>query len=252
IVLMANDLLSTLTIYLINIFIRSNGSESTVGLYQAANSITNQYSGMVFAALAMDYFPRLSAAASDNATMHTIVNRQTEIVALLIAPAATLLILSAPLAIKILLTSEFFPILELMRWMGLGILIRALSFPMAYISFAKGNKKLFFWMEGIGCNILTLLLSCIFFHFFGLIGLGYAMVADNFLCLIIYYCVNRSIYDYHFSASSLRLLLLSLTVGLLSFLASQISTPATSYSLMALIFLLSLIMAYRLLRQKLH
>lgn len=252
VVLMANDLLSTLTIYLINVFIRSNGSESAVGLYQAANSITNQYSGMVFAALAMDYFPRLSAAASDNIAMHTIVNRQTEIVSLLIAPAATLLILSAPLAIKILLTPEFFPILDLMRWLGVGILIRALSFPMAYISFAKGNKKLFFWMEGIGCNIITLLLSCIFFHLFGLIGLGYAMVADNFLCLIIYYCVNRKIYAYRFSSSSLRFMLLAITAGILSFLASQISTPAIAYSLMSVIFLLSLAVAYISLRKKLQ
>lgn len=252
IVLMANDLLSTLTTYLINIFIRSNGSESAVGLYQAAYSITNQYSGVIFATLAMDYFPRLSEAASDTGKMNQLVNRQTEIVALLMAPAATLLILSSPLAIRILLTPDFFPILDLMRWMGLGILIRALSLPMGYISFAKGNKKLFFWMEGIGCNLLTLLLSCIFFHFFGLIGLGYALVADNSICLITYYCVNRSIYDYRFSATSLRLLSVSLSIGIIGFIASQFSSEPVSYTLMAAIFILSLIIAYKSLRQKTH
>lgn len=250
VVLMANDLLSTLTTYLINIFIRHAGSESAVGLYQAANSITNQYSGMVFAALAMDYFPRLSAAASDNGEMKAIVNRQTEIVSLLIAPAATLLILSAPLAIKILLTPDFYPILDLMRWMGLGILIRALSFPMAYISFAKGNKKFFFWMEGIGCNMLTLGLSCIFFHFFGLLGLGYALVADNAACLIIYYFANRKLYSYNFSRTSFLSLLMALSAGIAVFMLSQIPDPVIAYTGMAIGFLLSLTVALKQLKKK--
>ncbi|MDE6576606.1 MAG: O-antigen translocase [Muribaculaceae bacterium] len=247
--LMANDLFCTLASYLINIFIRQHGSETTVGLYQAANSITNQYSGLVFAALAMDYFPRLSNVASDNSTMRDVVNRQTEVVALVIAPAATLLILSAPLAIRILLTTDFLPIVELMRWMGLGILIRALSMPMAYISFAKGNKKLFFWMEGVGCNILTLVLSCGFFYYFGLMGLGYALVADNALCLIIYYFINHNLYEYRFTPNSLLFILLSIIFGILSFVSSFIPTASLAYLSMSLSFIISLLLGIKVLRK---
>ncbi|MDE6143867.1 MAG: oligosaccharide flippase family protein, partial [Muribaculaceae bacterium] len=50
ILLMANDLIASLVQYVLNVFINSLGSTDSVGLYQSANSITNQYAGMVFAA----------------------------------------------------------------------------------------------------------------------------------------------------------------------------------------------------------
>ncbi|MDE6795766.1 MAG: O-antigen translocase [Muribaculaceae bacterium] len=249
--LMANDLIMSLVQYLTNIFIKNYGSTDAVGLYQAANSVTNQYSGMVFTAMAMDYFPRLSKVASDNNEMRNVVNRQTEIVALIITPASTLLILTAPIVIRLLLTSEFLTITPLMRWMGLGILIRALSIPMGYISFAKGNRKLFFWFEGIICNGMTLVYSCIFYYFFGLIGLGYALVADNLSCLILYYIVNRHMYDYRFSKESAINLGLAIAIGTLVFYASLIESVALSYSIMTVLTVISIIYAFIVLRKKL-
>lgn len=249
--MMSNDLLLSLVQYLINIFIKMHGSTDAVGLYQAANSITNQYSGMVFAAMAMDFFPRLSKVVGDNEEMRKVVNRQSEIVALIIAPAAALLILTAPLVIRLLLTGEFLPVVPLMRWMGLGILIRALTFPMGYIAFAKGNRRIFFWMEGILCNGLTLLYSCVFYHFFGLIGLGYALVADNLTCMLIYYIVNHRLYNYSFDRDTALYYVVALLSGLAVFGASFISSRALSYSLMALMLLAILIWSLFSLRSKL-
>lgn len=250
-ILMANDMIVTAITYVINLVIRTVGSIDEVGLYQAANSATAQYSGLVFAAMAMDYFPRLTKAASDNPRMHDIVNRQTEIVSLIIAPAASLLILTAPLVIEILFTSQFSPILPLMRWMGLGIAFRALAFPMAYITFAKGNKKVFFILEGIVCNTLTLSLSCLGYYIFGLIGLGYALVLDNALCLIIYYIVNRNLYGYGFSKDSMRKMLSAITVTGACFAASFMHSTAASYAIMSIVCVAAIIWATFNLRDKL-
>lgn len=233
IILMASDLIGTLITYVVNLFIRTFGSYEDVGLYQAANSATAQYSGMVFAAMAMDYFPRLTKAASDNTLMHGIVNRQTEIVSLIITPAASLLILTAPLVIKVLFTEQFNSIIPLMRWMGLGIMFRALMMPMAYITFAKGNKKVFFYLEALLCNILTFSLSCLGFYFFGLIGLGYALVADNALCILIYYVVNRRLYGYRFSRAALTVMSIAVMLTTACFLCSLIENVSLSYTLMS-------------------
>ncbi len=249
--LMANDLILSLVQYLINIFIKSHGSTDTVGLYQAANSITNQYAGVVFTAMAMDYFPRLSKVVNDNIEMRSVVNRQSEIVALIITPASALLILTAPIVIRLLLTSEFLTITPLMRWMGLGILIRALTFPMGYIAFAKGNRKLFFWFEGILCNGMTLAYSCLFYYFFGLIGLGYALVADNLSCLILYYIVNRRLYNYRFSREAAMNMGLAILIAALVFCASLIQSAVWSYTIMTLLTLLSILYAVIFLRRKL-
>lgn len=200
--LMLTTLAGTASIYLLNVIVRGMGDTDTVGLYQAANSITNQYSGLVFAAMAVDYFPRLASASGNRAAMRRTVNRQSEIVALIIAPIVTLLILTAPLVIRILLTEEFAGVAPLMRWMGLGVLIKALSYPMGYMSFAKGDKTLFFKLEGIWANILFLGCSILGFRLFGLIGLGYAMVAENILYLISVRVVCGRVYGYRFSAAA--------------------------------------------------
>lgn len=248
IVLMAGDLLATLVTYLINLYVRIYGNLDDVGLYQAANSITNQFSGVIFAALAMDYFPRLSKVAGDNKEMNSVVNRQSEIVSWLITPAMALLILSAPLLIRVLLSENFHTIMPLMRWMGLGMLIRAFAFPMAYITFAKGNKKVFFILEGIVANIMTLVLSCLFFHWFGLIGLGYALVADNALCFLLYFIVNNRLYGYIFSKASA----LNFTLGVLltggCFVFSCLDSVSLSYSLMGVMSAFAVAWAFLSLR----
>ncbi len=94
-----------------------------------------------FAAMSLDYFPRLAAVAADNDRMNETVNRQSEIMALVLGPISIAVILTAPVLIKLLLTESFYPVLGLMRWMGLGVLLKGLQFPMGYIAFAKNNKN---------------------------------------------------------------------------------------------------------------
>lgn len=249
-VLMSGDLIATLVGYLINLFVRVIGSVDDVGLYQAANSVTNQFSGVVFAVLSMEYFPRLASLAQDNEKMIGVVNRQSEIVAWLMTPAMMLLILSAPLLIRVLLSTEFHGIIPLMKWMGLGMLLRAFYFPMAYITYAKGNKRVFLIMEGVVMNTLTLVLSCLFYYWLGLIGLGYALVVDNILCFIIYYIVNRRLYSYTFSkmVSGNYFLGLIMTAG--CFVFSFFSSSGLSYSLMGVITALAIIWSVVNLKQK--
>ena len=250
IVLMASDLIGSLMIYMINLFLRYFGSVDEVGLYQAANSVTNQYAGLVFAAMAMDYFPRLSKTCADNAEMRKIVNRQTEIVSFLIAPAMCLLILSAPLVIRVLLSSEFFEIIPLMRWFGLGVLVKALSYPMGYISLAKGNKRVFFILEGIAGNLLYLISGCIFFYFFGLIGLGYSLVAEQSVMLIVYFIVNNRLYKYNFSPGAAVSAGVASVLGILCFCSSLFESEALSYSLMSLFAVISIIWCFLSLKKK--
>lgn len=239
VLMMASDLIGSGCTYLLNIFLRVRSDYNTVGLYQAANSVTGQYAGMVFAAMAMDYFPRLSKAASDNKAMAAVVCRQQEIVSLIIAPAMCLLILTAPVIIPVLLTEQYRPVLPLMRWFGLGVLMQALAYPMGYISFAKGNKKLFFWLEGVFGNLLTLLLSCLGFGLFGLNGLGYALVADHLICMAVYYSVNRRLYGFRFSGAALRQTALAIMMGGGCFASSLISDQVVSYILMAAVFIVA-------------
>ncbi len=231
-VLVTNDVTSSLCTYLINTYIRFRSDLSEVGLYQAANSMTMQYAGIVFSAIIMDYLPRLSAVADNNILLRRVVNRQSEIVAYVTAPLLCLLIIFSPLAVRILLADSFMPVVTLMRWMCLGVIMRALMLPMGYIAFAKDNRRLFFWLEGVGGNTLTLVLSIGLYHYYGLMGLAYALVADNALCIIIYYVINRNYYRYRFSRRAMVAYIFAILSGLSVLMMSAIGHTALSYTLM--------------------
>ena len=252
IVLVTSDAIGTGCNYLVNLFIRTFGALENVGLFQAANSVTNQYSGVVFTAMMLDFFPRLSEAAGDNGKVRTIVNRQMEIVSLIACPLICLLILTSPLVISILLTDEFLPILPLMRWLGAGVMIKALMFPLGYIAFAKDNRRLFFWLEGVYGNVMFLVLSCLGYYFFGLIGLGYSLIVDCTLCFLVYYVVNSRLYAYSFSAEAVREGLIAVALAAGCFLSSFFENDALAYGLMGGITVLAIVRSAVTLRRKIR
>lgn len=249
-ILMASDLIGSACTYILNIFLRMMDGLNTVGLFQAANSLTNQYSSIVFAAMAMDYLPRLTAVSNDNKEMNDVVNRQSEIVSFIIMPVVCLVLLFAPLVIKILYTTEFLDALNLLQWMSMGILVKALSYPMGYITFAKDNKKLFFWLEGILGNFQTLILSIIGFYIFGLNGLGYALLADSILCFAIYLIVNNRMYSYTLTTSVSQCFLLAIILPAITYLTLQISTEITRYALATLTVTISIIISYKQIKKR--
>lgn len=250
IVLASADWIGMGCTYLVNLFIRSHGALENVGLFQAANSVTNQYAGVVFTAMMLDFFPRLSEAAGDNLKVRNIVNRQLEVVSLIACPLICLLILTSPLVISILLTDEFESILPLMRWLGAGVMIKALMHPLGFIAFAKDNRRLFFWLEGIYCNLMFLLLSCACYYYFGLIGLGYSLIIDCTQCFIVYYIVNHRLYGYSFSREAIVETLVAVFLTLGCFGCSFISDTLLSYCMMGAVTAAAIGRSAWLLRRK--
>lgn len=242
-VLMAGSIFGTIANYALNSVIRNWGSIENVGLFQAANSISNQYVGMVFTAMSLDYFPRLTSASNDNHKMCEVVNRQILIVALLISPLVCILILTAPLVIKILLTDAFLPVMPLMRWLGLAVMFRALSFPMGYISFAKGNKKLFLWTEGIFGNVVTLSVCSIMYYIWGLIGLGIGTVITYLIMISMYVLINNRYYGYRIDKAMINKILLYTVIPIVVFLASFIEMQLLSYLIMGSVTVFIIVMS---------
>lgn len=195
-VLVVGDVILNLCNYLLIIFVREQGGLDTVGLFQASTSVTNQMASVVFAAMAMDYFPRLSALAGDNEAMIRAVNRQTEMITWVLLPLSLILVIAAPLVIQLLFSSRFEAAMPLLRLMSIGILLKALSFPMGYITLVKDNRRLYFWMECIFANILTLGALGGGYLLFGLDGLGWGMIVEQSVILLLYYIVNRRLYGY--------------------------------------------------------
>lgn len=252
VVLMAGTVLTTLVGYLINMWVRAQGGVEDVGLFQAANTIAGQYVGVVFAAMSLDYFPRLSAAISDNGRMTMIVNRQFDLVGLIMAPLAIALMLTAPLLIRVLTSEAFMGVVPLVRWMALGLFMRAMAYPMGYIAFAKGNKRLYFCLEGVfGCSVM-LLVNCLCYWLWGLVGLGIGVVVVHTVDVAAYYVVNHRAYGYTIDRGTLRLMLLLFLPVLLSFLATLLPDTAIGYAVMTLLLIVTSAASWRAIRAQLR
>ncbi len=239
VIMVIATMLGTGSNYILNAFISNYGSLNDVGLYQAANSITNQYVGLVFTAMSLDFFPRLSAVSYDNNKVMELVNQQSEIVILVIAPIAIILIITAPLLIQCLLTDKFISLVPVIRWMGLGIFFKAIAFPMGYISFSKGDRKTFLWLEGIWGNMLTLSLNLLFYLWGGLIGIGISFVLSYIIFNITYIYITRKLYSFSHNKNVNKLIMLFLFLLTLAFCCSFIENKIISYISMIFIWLLT-------------
>lgn len=252
VILMVGDTIGSIVQYLVNIFIRTYGSLDHLGLWQGANSLTNQFAAVVFAALAMDYLPRLTALAKTGEDFSTVVNRQTEISSLLIMPLSVLFILFAPLVVRLLLTTAYLPIVPLLRVLAVALALRTAMIPLGYVTLAKDNKRVYFWLEAVWGNVQLLGLLVLGYHFGGIMGLGVATLVDNLLCLLIYTAVNRSLYGYLFSGKALGCIILSVIFAAAALWMSVIPQQEISYSLMAVLAAAATLISFHGLKKRLR
>ncbi len=204
--LTATALLGTLSNLLVGWFVRHTGGVGDVGLYQSATTITTGYIGFVFSAMAMDYFPRLAAVSEDPDAVRRSVNRQGEMVILIAAPIIVALLATAPLVVRLLLSAEFGPAVPVVRWMGLALLFKTASFALGYISFAKGDKRTFFWLEGVAGNVLIAGCAVAGYSLWGVDGLGIGTLATYVVYLAVVAAVAYRRYDFRFEGAFLRLM----------------------------------------------
>jgi len=244
--LATGQLLGTLSIFFVNWFIRYTGSIADVGLYQATTSITTQYMGFVFSAMAVDYFPRLTAVSGENELVTRLVNQQAEIVMLVIAPLVLGLMSMAPLVVLVLLSEDFLVIVPVLRWVGFALFFVAAIFPLGYISFAKGDKKIFFLLDGVLSNIVMIVCAVIGYITWGFMGLGVAKLVSSGVMLVIMGVIVCWRYKFRFEMKYIQLFLVLFGCCLVAFVLSFIVTDYLQYGIISgVIFIVSGLYCFR-------
>jgi O-antigen/teichoic acid export membrane protein len=183
-VFLITNLVGTVVLYITQVFINQTGGLDQLGLYLSSFAIINGYFGMIFTAMGTDLFPRISAISDDNLEVKKLINQQSEIMILILAPILIFSILALPLVINILLTTKFFPIIELLKWAIFGVVFQAVSYPIGLAFAAKGFKKMYFYIV-MALHAFTLLAYVVLYHFLKLEGIGIAFLLVQFLFLFI-------------------------------------------------------------------
>lgn len=106
--------------YIMRIFITKVGGLADVGFYNAGFGILNSYVGIIFTAMATDYYPRLSGVINDKVKFISVVNQQGNVALLILGPILTAFIVFINIAIIILYSKEFLSINLMIQYSAIG------------------------------------------------------------------------------------------------------------------------------------
>lgn len=225
IVFMATSFMLAGTMYAVQVIVVRNLGLDAAGFFQAATTLSTLYIGVILTAMGADFYPRLTAVAIDNIAVNRLVNEQAEVGLLLALPGIVFTLAFAPLILQIFYSAKFFAAFEILRWYILGIFLRVICWPLAYIILAKGKGVLFFWTEAI-TNGVHIGLAWWGVLFFGLAGAGIAFFIMYILYTILIVLVARRLSDFAWSGNNGRRMIYALPLVGLMFLVSQTLTES--------------------------
>ncbi len=236
--------------YLLRIFINNTGGVDQVGLYSAGFAIINTYVGLVFTAMATDYYPRLSAVAPSNTKAKQTINQQAEITLLILAPILAVFMVFINWAIIILYSTQFIDVNGMIQWAALGMFFKAASWSISFILLAKGASKLFFWNELVA-NVYVLGLNILGYKFGGLDGLGISFLAAYFIYFTQVFLIAHIKYQFSFDKEFIKIFTIQLTLGIACFLMVKFTAQPRSYILGSVLIIASSVYSVRELNKRL-
>ncbi|WP_158293218.1 oligosaccharide flippase family protein [Tamlana fucoidanivorans] len=235
-----SSLLAALVAWVIQIYIRNEGGVQEVGFYNAGFLIINAYVGMVFSAMATDYFPRLSEVHSNTDLINSVVSKQADVAMLLITPIITLFLLFRELIIHVLFTKEFIVVIGMMTYGIIGMLFKAFSFSMGYVIIARGDSKLYVKTASL-FNLLMLIICLAFYSYGGLTWLGAGLMVYYLIHLLGIAVVTKYFYGLQLFSKVYKTFIVCLLLSILALICTFISNSTISILLGALITISSVL-----------
>lgn len=199
-------LLQNVVLWIVRNYVSNVGSVDDVGLYSAGTSIVVSYVGLVFAAIATDYFPRL-AATKNNDEMRVAVHTQAELTILMLAPLVVAFIVFCKPVVVLLYSSKFLPI-EHMMYCSIGaVLLQAMGWALAYTLLAKAKPSYYFLNELV-TTAWSLPVRLICYKYWGLTGFGISSIITYAIYLLQVLMVSKKLFGISYDFSIWRLFLI--------------------------------------------
>ncbi len=180
----ASGFVTLLVSYVFNAYLNYADGEDAVGLYQAGYTVVNRYVGLVFTAIAMEYYPRLVSAINSRRVTSVYVGHEMTLALWVLLPVLTIFIAADRLVVILLYDSSFLDIIPFIAWAMVGTVFRAVSWCIAFVILARGDGKIYLVTETLSA-LCSLPLNIIAYNQWGIGGLGYAYCAWYLLYTLI-------------------------------------------------------------------
>ncbi len=233
------EFVSYLVSYLFMSYLNHHGDASTVGFYQSGFTLVNRYAGLLFSAIAMEYYPRLSQNIRHQRRSETFVSHEMSIALWVLLPVIAAFVAADRLIVHLLYTKEFYVIIPFITWAMVGTAFRAVSWCMAFVILARGDGKVYLLTECLSAMV-SITVNIVAYNLGGISALGIAYMLWYAIYTLIVWAVYRYKYHMRLRPGMWKLILLVLLVGVASVLGSKIG-----WYLPALFALISLLPALK-------
>ncbi len=193
--------ITTLFSYAFSVYLNRTAGTAEVGFFQAGYTLVNKYVGLIFTAIGMEYYPRLARVHGSRMRMRAFVSQEINISVLVLMPIVALFVLLREFMVSVLYSGEFNVIVHYISWAIVGTFFRAYSWCMAFVVLAKGDGRTYLLMETASA-VFGFALNVVFYHYWGLTGLGVSNVVWYFLYCIIVGIVYFRKYRFSISLSA--------------------------------------------------
>lgn len=242
-------LMSTIVIWVIKNYVSRVGGIEEVGLYSAGTTIVGSYIGLVFTAIATDYFPRLAATKS-NEEMNLAVKMQAEITILLLAPLVVAFLVFIKPVIILLYSDKFLPIENMMYWAIGAVIIQAMAWAASHTLLAKAKPSIFF-MNELFTTLWGLPIKLLSYKYWGLTGFGVATLVVYALYLMQVLIVTKKLFSITYEFSLWKLFLSLSFLILIAVLLKFVTTEEWGYVFGGIVFIVTSIYSLYRLNQRL-
>lgn len=192
-----------------------------VGLYQAGNTLVVRYTSIIFTAVGLEFFPRMTANNHSSHRMSLFTSHEIGLLLKIFTPMVIVFILCRRLIVEILYSSEFYEILPFITIAIGAIILRAISSCMAFSIIARGDGKIYLLTEGIDA-IVGVTLNITMFKVLGFTGLGIAQVLWYLVYTLITGAVYRFRYGLWLSKPTLKGITLSIVISAAAIITATI------------------------------
>ena len=211
-----------------SLIVRDLGLDAN-GIYQAAWGLSGMFAGFILGAMGTDFYPRLTAVASDDDHVNRFVNEQTEIGILLALPGLLGTLAFAPGIMHIFYSAKFLPGAELLPWFVVGVFGQVISWPLGFIQVVKGAKKWMYFSRTHG-NVIYLGLTFLLIKHHGLAGVTWAFALYIWIQTGLAFLIARRLCRFMWNEAIFRLVAIAFVLLLFSF---ALNYYAKGYGLVA-------------------
>ena len=166
--------LTLLSAYLLQMFISSYGDLRTLGFYISGFTILNTYVAIIFTAMSVDYFPRISKNTDNNCeNLNQEVNHQLFVGMIILFPILLVLLLLSHIVVVVLYSKEFLETELYLQLAMLGVFFKLFSWTVGFVILAKGSRKTIL-SNALIYNSVFLITHILGFYLDGLQGVAIA------------------------------------------------------------------------------